>query len=482
MTSVFVLTNGPLAAADFGPSYSPMVRDVNTSLTIPFAEEGWPELLSETGAFKSLRTLEPETGILPYEPNLSFWSDYAQKSRWFYVPVGSTMGYSENGNWQFPGGSVWIKHFDMEVIRGDPRRKKKIETRFLVKNDFTIYGVSYRWNEEGTDATLVGQDGVSFDLSLFDGEDPITQTWSIPSRSDCLACHTSTAGFTLSFNTRQLNREIDIDSSLQNFLGYLSGSGYLDTELENPHTLPYFARPDDPSASLDFRARSYLAVNCVSCHQPGGTESDSFDARPQRALEFTNMIGGDPSIDNGDDTLRLIVRGDADKSLIYLRMLAQAGFDRMPAIATSEIDPIGSELIRNWIGNGLKDHQFYSEWREAVFGEVADTDGVPENDPDFDGDTNLAEFLNQTDPLSGVDRSSLQIAHQNGSLRIIFDGGQFADYQVETSPDLDNWQPLSEEAGGMLTVPEGGESIELVLQPEGLPVLNQFFRVTAKQR
>jgi poly(beta-D-mannuronate) lyase len=476
------LANGPLAAKDVGPNYQPALRPLNTTLTIPFGEDGWPQLLSETGAFSEFLRLTPNEGILTYEPNLSFWSDYAKKSRWFYIPPGSTIGYSENSNWQFPEGSVWIKHFDMELRRGDPSQAFRIETRFLVKTAFSIYGVSYRWNEEGTEATLVGEDGVSFELSLFDGANPITQTWSIPSRSDCLVCHTFTGGEALSFNTRQLNRTQEIDGLEQNLLQYLSDHAFLNEKLEDAHALPYFAHPDDPDASLDFKARSYLAVNCSYCHQPGGTESDSFDVRAHRMLEFTNLIDDEPSINNGDDTLKVVLRGNADKSTFYLRMIADQGLTRMPPIATNEIDPVGSELIKDWINNGLVNLQFYSEWQEAIFGEDANTKGAIGNDADFDGDSNGTEFLNQTDPLSGVEISRVNVSRQDGSTKINFKGGPFTDYQVETSVDLDSWRPASGDAGRVLTIPEGSDSVELILQPEDISALNQFFRVTAKQR
>ena len=118
----------------------------------------FPDLLSETGAFQSLETLEPEDGILPYEPNLSFWSDHAEKRRWIAAPQ-ETIAYSEDEPWQFPSGTVWIKHFDLELERGNPESRTRVETRFLVKTPTSAYGISYRWNESQTEAQLVASEG-----------------------------------------------------------------------------------------------------------------------------------------------------------------------------------------------------------------------------------------------------------------------------------------------------------------------------------
>ncbi len=118
-----------------------------------------PATLSATGAFSDLSTLTPNAGIVPYTPNVSFWSDYAHKSRWFSIPSASdTIGWSSVGNWSFPAGMVWIKHFDFETERGNPATRKKLETRFLVKTDSGIYGLSYRWRADQTDADLVPEE------------------------------------------------------------------------------------------------------------------------------------------------------------------------------------------------------------------------------------------------------------------------------------------------------------------------------------
>ncbi len=95
---------------------------------------------------------------------------------------------------------VWVKHFNLELTPGNPATRRRIETRFLVKNSAGSYGVTYQWNnitngQAQTEATLVGPNGA--DLSL------PAQTWHLPGRGECMTCHNPAAGHALSFNTRQ---------------------------------------------------------------------------------------------------------------------------------------------------------------------------------------------------------------------------------------------------------------------------------------
>lgn len=81
----------------------------------------YPLTLSETGVFADLSDLSPDPGVVPYTPNLKFWSDDADKSRWFVIPnLIDTIGYSLNDPWTFPEGMVWIKHFDFDLDRSAP--------------------------------------------------------------------------------------------------------------------------------------------------------------------------------------------------------------------------------------------------------------------------------------------------------------------------------------------------------------------------
>src|SRR6185295_10352716 len=110
------------------------------------AGETIPSTLSVAGVFTNLATLTPHAGVVAYDINVPFWSDNARKTRWFSIPdTNQTMGFTRDGNWTFPTGTIWIKHFDLELTNGVPASARRLETRLLVKNDEGVYGVVYRW-------------------------------------------------------------------------------------------------------------------------------------------------------------------------------------------------------------------------------------------------------------------------------------------------------------------------------------------------
>src|SRR5262249_8694246 len=172
-----------------------------------------------------LSTLTPQPGIVAYEVNVPFWSDGAQKKRWFSLPnMDQKIGFAADGNWSLPDGTLWIKQFDLELVQGDPNSRRKIETRFLVKNATGMYGVTYRWNEAQTDATLVPDQGMEESFEMQDSQGVRrSQVWHYPGRNECLGCHTAVGGYALGFNTAQLNRLIDYgDGKAENQISALS--------------------------------------------------------------------------------------------------------------------------------------------------------------------------------------------------------------------------------------------------------------------
>lgn len=309
-----------------------------------------PERLSETGAFASLALLTSQPGVVPYEPNVSFWSDHARKTRWFALPDDTgTFGFDPRRAWTLPTGAVWVKHFDLELTRGDPTTARRIETRFIVKTAEGIYGVTYRWNNEQTDATLVPEGGATQEFTIVENGTERTQTWRFPSRSECLACHTPQAGSVLSFNTRQLNREYPYPGGTENQLIALAQAGYLEPDPPAPEGLPALVDSENEAQPLERRVRSYLDVNCSQCHRPDGPGLGTWDARASTPLSFAGIIDGRLTNDEGDPANRLVVPGDVAHSRLYHRIAGSDGSARMPPIATRERNAAGEALVLEWI-------------------------------------------------------------------------------------------------------------------------------------
>ena len=73
-----------------------------------------PPLLSQTGVFSDTPKRIASPGLIPYDLNVAFWSDGADKSRWIAVPKGQ-IAFSPTGEWRFPPGTVFVKNFDLAL-------------------------------------------------------------------------------------------------------------------------------------------------------------------------------------------------------------------------------------------------------------------------------------------------------------------------------------------------------------------------------
>jgi uncharacterized repeat protein (TIGR03806 family) len=308
-----------------------------------------PPTLADTGAFSNLVSLTPHAGIVPYELNLPFWSDHAHKTRWFSVPNPNlVIGFDPTNNWSFPTGTVWIKHFVLELTKGVTSSAKRLETRFLVRNEAGVYGVTYRWNSN-TNATLVPEEGMNESFVINEGGGILrTQVWHYPGRSECLQCHTPRGGFALGFNTPQLNRTFSYGGGPVNQLTALSQAGYFNSPVNNPQTLPALSQATNAAYSVEHRARSYIAANCAHCHQPGGTAQGLWDARFSTLLPEAGIINGALLNDYGDTGNRVIWPGSLDRSILF-RRIAEFGSGHMPPLGTSELDQEGMSLLSNWV-------------------------------------------------------------------------------------------------------------------------------------
>ena len=418
-----------------------LVRQPN--ITLNLSETSPPLTLGATGAFSDLATLTPHAGIVPYEPNVPFWSDYAEKTRWFSIPnLNDRMTFSADGHWTFPAGAVWVKHFDLPLERTNPTGpRRRIETRFIVKTTTGAYGLTYKWREDQMDADLVGPDGEDVFYQVQVNGQPMDQRWRYPARFECMDCHTAIGGHALSFNTRQMNRAHVYGSQNLNQIKAMSDAGYFTAPVTGVNNLPALARADDTSQTLEWRVRSYFAANCVQCHQPGGPSFATWDARPTTRTDAAEMINAILNYNGGDKATRFVVPGDLSHSMAYQRLTAKK-FPRMPPLATSEIDPGAIELLSAWILNELPGRLSYPQWQLLYFGSTTDPEAAETADPDRDGANNFQEFHSYTHPTNAVSAPAQpQGSRTNGGAQVEFQFVHPANRAVliETSTDLKNW-------------------------------------------
>ena len=462
-------SNGDVLLADIDSS---MIRRLVSQPVVG----NFPQTLAETGLFADPQTLVPNPGIHPYDINLPFWSDHAIKRRWFgQTDLAQSFGFSAEGHWSLPAGTVWIKHFDLETERGNPATARKLETRVLVRSASGSYGVSYRWNEAGTAATLANPAGEEFDLAIDDGGSTRIQRWRIPSMSECMTCHSPQGGHALSFRTRQLNRAGTLGAHSGNFLTLLKESGYLAGLGASPAELARHIAPQETDYSLEERARSYLAVNCAYCHSDGGTAPASWDASIHVPLFESGMVHGTLNSPLHPDD-RLLVPGQPARSAILSRAAAANGYTRMPPLASSVIDPAGIALLTSWIQDELPARRSFAAWRDQNI--PPGFDATPTGDPDLDGRSNEEEFLALTHPIHADTMPAIPLRIDGGAVTLEVPPLPGRSVLIEHSTDLGAWSRWDVPGNDGISRPPG--TPWLLEGPHG--PANGFFRLRIRER
>lgn len=290
-------------------------------------------MLSATGCVDPLDVTQPAPGLIPYDVNAKLYTDGAVKRRYLALPNGTTIDRSGNcgalseaeclsvGQWEFPIGTVLMKYFHFEG--------RYVETRFLVRHDDGGWGAyTYLWNDAQNDAVLI------------DGSQTYG-SWTAPSRTQCLECHTVNAGSTLGPMTAQLNgplaypsgttaNQLDTLNHIGLFTQPLSGRG------SDEAAMPAIG---DTSASNEARSRAYLHSNCSHCHRPGSA-MDSIDLRystPLAAMGICNVVPTDGAL---AADVRILLPGDASRSLISMRQ-----HETNPTATPSPMPPLGRSMV-----------------------------------------------------------------------------------------------------------------------------------------
>jgi len=319
-----------------------LARNPNANKTSKF-----PTKLSEAGFFADLAAQKPAPGVLPYEINAHRWADFATSERWIGLP-GSTKISVANNEWgvvgrgrlNFPEDTVLALTYSMEMERGNPASKRKIETQIMHFNGLQWGAYSYRWNDAGTDAELVGPKGAEISLAVKDASAPSgvrQQNWKIFARSECLRCHTIWNNFTPGFTGAQLKPDVldtfDLRADPQ------------------PLTEPY------GTEAAEWKARSYLHVNCSVCHREAGGGAVRSFMNFDRPLRDSRLIEQKPVAGAlGLPEARVIAPGEPSRSVLLYRMTT-AGRGHMPYLGGKLIDDTGILAVRAWIaGMKREDH------------------------------------------------------------------------------------------------------------------------------
>lgn len=322
---------GLIMAACSGPATGP---DMTVILSPKPAQ-----YLSDYGLFRDAGARQPAAGVVAYDLVNPLFTDYADKSRYAFIPDGSAARFDASDVFEFPVGSVLVKTFAYE--------DRYIETRLLIHQDTGWQAIPYVWNEAGTQAQYAPI-GARLDLDVV-GYDGVRRafTYAVPNKNQCKTCHQDGDRLVpIGPKARNLNK---IGPFATNQLDDWLTRGMLDTVSEYVERVP---DAFDETMHINDRARAYLDINCAHCHKPTGSASNS-----GLWLEWTEEdliklgVNKHPTAaGRGAGQLELvIVPGAPDQSILAFRMASSEAGIAMPELGRALTDEAGVELIEDWI-------------------------------------------------------------------------------------------------------------------------------------
>ncbi len=357
ITSFTVDHHGELLILDHAGAIYRLVRSPRQTTKTKF-----PTRLSDTGLFVSTKDHQVQPALIPYSVNAPGWTDGAYVERFMALPEDSRLGHLTNG-------AVLVQTLSLQREKGV---RQRIETRLLTRQVGQWVGYSYRWNDDQSDATLVGANGEEQELvwrkagsGAGGGGASVPasrQLWRFPSRAECMTCHSRAAEFVLGLNESQLNKLHDYGSTRDNQLRTLKHIGVFTGSMPKSDA-KHLVNPYDSAEPLDSRVRSYLHVNCSVCHvEAGGGNSKmelGFTTKPERM----NLIGARPQHDTfGIDNAMLVFPGDPGRSIL-LQRLSRRGRGQMPPLVSTVVDDQAVALFRDWIGSLKTEQHFVRDWK-----------------------------------------------------------------------------------------------------------------------
>jgi len=325
---------------------SPVIVDLTK---IPF------EKLSDYKFFEGeMKNQIPSKDVLPYQPASSLFTDYAEKKRFVWMPKGSKATFDGTGKiLVLPTGSALIKTFYYNNVLPN-NTTRNIETRVMIKKENGWIFAEYVWNNEQTEAVLKLDGGFTSVQWIKNGTTQTVLNYRLPSEQQCLICHkASEKSIPIGIKPQNLNFDYVYSSGTKNQLKKWIELGYLENNM--PTSINSTVDYTDTSKSLELRVRSYLDINCASCHQT----NSHCDYRPMRFAfdETTNLSNMGVCVSTQDmadfpTTLgRIVSPANINKSMMYYRLNTENESYRMPLLGRSIIHKEGVALIKEWINS-----------------------------------------------------------------------------------------------------------------------------------
>lgn len=355
--------SGELLIVDHSSGFYRIETQPRIRLATPF-----PRYLSETGLFENTKNHTIKPGVIEYSVIASGWNDTATSRRWMAVPDKQTVGLKYNGAWSFPNGTALVQ--TLKVQREDTLGFAKaflIETRILLRQQNEWAGYSYKWNEDQTDAELVPKEGAKSTFRIVDNESPggfRRHDWTFPSRAECMTCHSRARGFLLGLTTLNTDRTHNFLGKKDNQLQIFSHMGLFDKPyVKQKNKNQSLVDPYNPNETLSKRARSYLHINCSSCHVHSGGGNSKIEFGIETSEENMNLIGARPQHNTFGISNAMLVSPGLPEESVLIKRLSHRGRGQMPPLVSNTVDEVALSLFKDWISEMKSEIVFIKDWK-----------------------------------------------------------------------------------------------------------------------
>jgi uncharacterized repeat protein (TIGR03806 family) len=301
-----------------------------------------------------MKSLQPNNGVIPFEPVAHLFSDYADKLRFVWMPPGKSAVYKKDDVFEFPVGSVLIKNFFYHHDFTDHSLGRNIiETRLLVRRESGWDALPYIWNDDQTDARLeITGDLKELSFINEDGKS-VAVNYLVPNKNQCKGCHAHNGNFNpIGPKARYLNTDYEYSSGQTNQLEKWVEQGYLSGYDSNMSISTVAKWNDTASGSLEERALAYLDINCGTCHSRAGSAHSSglYLTLSERSSAHLGICKSPVAAGKGTGGFRFdISPGKPEESILVYRMESTDPSVMMPELGRALVHEEGVALIKKWI-------------------------------------------------------------------------------------------------------------------------------------